>query len=221
MPATPAPIADVPHVQLDGSGIAAQMTPVAMILIGVLAAMLVAGIFVATLKVVHLRRVLREQRAFERRAATATEPDELRALDDSDGIPGGRLLRALTTRMDRGRVGTDELHGIAQQAITGEERRASQLNAVLQGVAATGPLLGLLGTVWGIIEAFLAMDQHDSSAIGVVAPAMAGALLTTALGLLAAIPSLLALQYVERRIGELVAELEGAAQTWIGVLLGR
>jgi biopolymer transport protein TolQ len=128
------------------------------------------------------------------------------------------VLGGLIGRVDGGAANADELRGIAQQAITAEERRAARHNSVLQGVAATGPLLGLLGTVWGIIEAFLAMDQHASSAIGVVAPAMAGALLTTALGLVAAIPSILALQYAERRVNELVAELDGAAQTWIGVL---
>jgi biopolymer transport protein ExbB/TolQ len=48
---------------------------------------------------------------------------------------------------------------------------------------------------------------------------MAGALLTTALGLTAAIPALIAVQYADRRIGELSTELEAAAQTWIGALL--
>jgi biopolymer transport protein ExbB/TolQ len=215
----PSDVVDPGHVQLDGARILAQMTPVATTLIAILGAMLFIAVFVATLKVLQLTRVVREERAFGRRVAQVTSAAELRAIALTEQIAGARVLLALSERADDGGANADELRGVAQQAITAEERRAARLNSVLQGIAATGPLLGLLGTVWGIIEAFLAMDQHASSAITVVAPAMAGALLTTALGLVAAIPSLLALQYAERRVGELVADLDGAAQTWIGVLL--
>ncbi|MEZ4439320.1 MAG: MotA/TolQ/ExbB proton channel family protein [Polyangiaceae bacterium] len=212
-------IADEPD-RLQGSEVVQQLTPVAVGLLAVLGVMLLASLFVGSLKVIHVARIQREQRRFRRRLGAATTAEEL-ATASGEGEPGARVLRAMIQRVDRGPVGPEELGGVALQAITEEERQASNLLPILTGVASTGPLMGLLGTVWGIIEAFLALDQSRSSAINVVAPAMAGALLTTALGLLAAIPALLCLQFAERRTNDLVAELEAAAQTWVGVLLGR
>jgi biopolymer transport protein ExbB/TolQ len=206
------------QIRLNGSQVLEQLTPVAMALLGVLALMIFSALFVGTLKVMQLRRLLREERRFSAGLRQITTARDLPTAPE-EPVPGARLLRALVDRVQRGAVGSEELRGLAQQVIAEEERRAAHLASVLQGIAATGPLLGLLGTVWGIIESFLAMDQSGSSSIEVVAPAMAGALLTTAFGLVAAIPSLLALQYAERRVGELVTELDAAAQTWVGLLL--
>jgi biopolymer transport protein TolQ len=206
--------------QLDGARILQQITPIATGLLVVLLAMMATALFVAALKVLQLSRIRREQRRFNQRAQYLTRREELIAQSVGD-VPGARVLSRMVERVDKEEVGSEELRGLAQQAIFDEERRASGLNPILHAIAATGPLLGLLGTVWGIIEAFLAMDQSKSSAIGVVAPAMAGALLTTALGLLAAIPSIIALQFADRRVTELTTELEAAAQTWIGILLRR
>lgn len=214
----PGKITDAP-VRLDGSRILGQMTPVAYVLLAVLFVMLTASLFVGALKIMQLTRLVREQRQFREHADAAARAGTLQNCAKNRKEPGARVLQRLVERVERGPVGTEELRGIAQQAIVDEERRANALVSVLTAVAATGPLLGLLGTVWGIIESFMAIDQVKSSAIGVIAPAMAGALLTTALGLTAAIPALIAVQFADRRIGELSTELEAAAQTWIGALL--
>ena len=206
-------------VKLDGARILGQMTPVAYVLLAILFVMLTLALFVGVLKVLQLTRLVREQRQFRRRADEAASSDTLQTIAKGRNEPGARVLQSLIQRIERGPVGTEELRGVAQQAIVDEERRANFLVSILTAVAATGPLLGLLGTVWGIIESFMAIDQVKSSAIGVIAPSMAGALLTTALGLTAAIPALIAVQYADRRINELTSELDAAAQTWIGALL--
>ncbi len=65
------------------------------------------------------------------------------------------------------------------------ERRLSWLVVA----AGTGPFLGLLGTVWGIMDAFFQIGQQASAGLNVVAPGIAQALLTTLAGLLVAIPA--------------------------------
>ncbi len=174
------------------------MTPVAYVLLAILFETLSLALFVGVLKILQLTRLVREQRQFRKHADEAASSGTLQTIPKNRNEPGARVLRSLIERIERGPVGTEELRGVAQQAIVDEERRANYLVSILTAVAATGPLLGLLGTVWGITESFMAIDQVKSSAIGVIAPSMAGALLTTALGLTAAIPALIAVQYADR-----------------------
>jgi hypothetical protein len=63
-------------------------------------------------------------------------------------------------------------------------------------MAAVGPLLGLLGTVWGIMDVFSSLQNSNSVDIGVIAPGISEALLTTLLGLFLAIPALVSFHMV-------------------------
>lgn len=104
---------------------------------------------------------------------------------------------------------------IEQAMIDGGERQVGQLRRhlrVLNGVATVTPLLGLLGTVIGMIQAFNdiasagAMGNADQLAAGI-----AVALLTTALGLSIAIPSLIMYMYLSGRVESLVMEMDELA----------
>lgn len=72
--------------------------------------------------------------------------------------------------------------------------------------AGTGPFLGLLGTVWGIMDAFFRIGNEASAGLGVVAPGIAEALLTTLAGLLVAIPAAAAHQLLSGRMRRLEGE---------------
>lgn len=72
--------------------------------------------------------------------------------------------------------------------------------------AGTGPFLGLLGTVWGIMDAFFKIGTEGSAGLNVVAPGVAEALLTTAAGLLVAIPAAAAHQLLTGRLRRLEGE---------------
>ena len=105
---------------------------------------------------------------------------------------------------------------VEQAIIDGGERQVSQLRKhlrVLNGVATVTPLLGLLGTVIGMIEAFNniaaagAMGKAEQLASGI-----ALALLTTAFGLTIAIPSLIMYMYLAGRVDALVMEMDELAQ---------
>lgn len=105
---------------------------------------------------------------------------------------------------------------VEQAIIDGGERQVSQLRSylrVLNGSATVGPLLGLLGTVWGMVESFNTIAQ--TAAMGKSGELAAGiglALLTTVVGLLIAIPSLVMYMYLSGRVDSLVMEMDSIAQ---------
>lgn len=74
-------------------------------------------------------------------------------------------------------------------AIAKESEELNRGLAFLATVGSTAPFVGLFGTVWGIMNAFIEIAQQQSSNLAVVAPGIAEALLATGLGLLAAIPA--------------------------------
>lgn len=73
--------------------------------------------------------------------------------------------------------------------------------------AAVSPLLGLLGTVWGLIQAFIGISEQQSADIAAVAPGIAEALITTFAGLLVAIPALIMYNYLAAQTSRLEAKL--------------
>lgn len=75
-------------------------------------------------------------------------------------------------------------------------------------LSAAAPLLGLLGTVVGIIESFLVIDLGSNANPTMMIPGISKALITTAAGMLIAIPALFAYRYFQRLVQEYVAELE-------------
>ena len=76
-------------------------------------------------------------------------------------------------------------------------------------VAGVSPFIGLFGTVWGVMDSFAAIGLNQSVSIGVIAPGLATALGTTALGLVAAIPAAIAYQVFTKKSDDLYDELKG------------
>jgi biopolymer transport protein ExbB/TolQ len=73
----------------------------------------------------------------------------------------------------------------------------------LSMVAYISPFIGLFGTVWGVMDSFAAIGINQSVSIGVIAPGLAVALGTTALGLIAAVPAAIAHQYFAKKSDDL------------------
>ena len=82
----------------------------------------------------------------------------------------------------------------------------------LSMVAYISPFIGLFGTVWGVMDSFAAIGINQSVSIGVIAPGLAAALGTTALGLIAAIPAAIAQQYLTKKSDDLYERLECACR---------
>ena len=82
----------------------------------------------------------------------------------------------------------------------------------LATVVAVAPFLGLLGTVWGVMDAFRTMAVHGSVVLSEVAPGISGALLATVVGLLVAIPSLVGYNLLTNQIRRLSNEMENFSE---------
>ncbi len=82
-----------------------------------------------------------------------------------------------------------------EEKVSLENLKNDNLLVYLAVVSSTSPLLGLLGTVWGIMLAFLDIDRLGNASITTVAPGIAAALVTPATGLVVAVPALIAYNY--------------------------
>lgn len=80
----------------------------------------------------------------------------------------------------------------------------------LSMVAYVAPFIGLFGTIWGVMDSFASIGVNQSVSIGVVAPGLATALGTTALGLIAAVPAAIAYQYFSKKSDDLYDALDDA-----------
>ncbi len=80
----------------------------------------------------------------------------------------------------------------------------------LSMVSYVAPFIGLFGTIWGVMDSFASIGVNQSVSIGVIAPGLAVALGTTALGLIAAVPAAIAYQFFTRRADELYDTLDDA-----------
>ncbi|WP_434055481.1 MAG: protein TolQ [Roseibium sp.] len=101
------------------------------------------------------------------------------------------------------------------------QREAERLESrllILATVGSAAPFIGLFGTVWGIMTAFQAIAASDSTNLAVVAPGIAEALFATALGLLAAIPAVIAYNKFASDVGKAVARMEGFADEFSAIL---
>jgi biopolymer transport protein ExbB len=79
-------------------------------------------------------------------------------------------------------------------------RQVSRGVGILATIGATAPFVGLFGTVWGIMNAFIGISESQTTNLAVVAPGIAEALLATALGLVAAIPAVVIYNHLARVI---------------------
>jgi biopolymer transport protein TolQ len=87
-------------------------------------------------------------------------------------------------------------------------------------LATTGsvtPFIGLFGTVWGIMNAFAAIGTQGSASLAVVAPGIAGALINTAGGLLAAVPAVIAYNFLLNRIKTVATILDLFSLEFLGI----
>ena len=137
---------------------------------------------------------------------------ELRA-----GSPLGQILAAGISNHKRGREQMKEsIEEVAGHVVHEMERYLNTLGTV----AAVTPLLGLLGTVIGMIKVFTAIKLEGTGNAAVLAGVISEALITTAAGLSVAIPSLFFFRFFQRRVDELVITMEQEALKLVEVLNG-
>lgn len=131
------------------------------------------------------------------------DPSHLQKLHQSSPL-GQMLATGLANRNAPRDVIKESIEDVGRHAVHELER---YLNA-LGTIAAISPLLGLLGTVIGMIKVFAAITANGVGNPGVLAGGISEALITTAAGLCVAIPALIAYRYLRGRVDTLVVQME-------------
>jgi biopolymer transport protein TolQ len=201
---------------------------------GVIALLLLASIWVWAIvfeKVTSLRRAEKAADAFEERFWSGGSLDEL--YEDEGLKPTNPIATVFGTAMTEWRrslrvAGTAIGHTGAQDrveramnvSIQREMERMERWMIFLASVGSTAPFIGLFGTVWGIMHSFSAIAAMHNTNLAVVAPGIAEALFATAIGLVAAIPAVLAYNKISTDLGRFAGRLEGFA-TEFGAILSR
>lgn len=133
------------------------------------------------------------------------------------GSPLGRILAGglLNRHHDRA-IMKEAIEETGRQVVVEMERFLNTLGTIAQ----VTPLLGLLGTVVGMIKVFTAITAEGVGNAGQLAGGISEALITTAAGLAVAIPALMCYRYFQRKVDELVISMEQESLKLVEVLLG-
>ena len=112
----------------------------------------------------------------------------------------------------------DNVERALRRAQTAETTKLETMIPFLATTGSAGPFIGLFGTVWGIMNSFRSIDAAGSATVKTVAPGIAEALLATAIGLIAAIPAVMAYNYFQRKIRVQVSEMQTFEQDYLNII---
>ncbi len=167
-------------------------------------------------KTVRVSRARRAAQAF----AGAVKADALIAGGQAPGVGGAIIAAASREWRDRSDFvdsrgeWRDRIERAMRSTLTDELRRLEGGLAFLATVGSAAPFIGLFGTVWGIMNSFTSIAKSNDTSLAVVAPGIAEALFATAIGLVAAIPAVIAynklatgIRAVAHRFGMGIGEL--------------
>ncbi|HUD84558.1 MAG TPA: MotA/TolQ/ExbB proton channel family protein [Candidatus Saccharimonadales bacterium] len=117
------------------------------------------------------------------------------------------FARAVTTRVSV--AAFDAVKVVMEEAAGAEAMGLEKGMIVLSTAVAGGPFIGLLGTVWGVMETFAGIATAGGASITAMAPGVAGALICTVIGLLVAIPAMFSYNFMVTTIRAITHELDG------------
>jgi len=220
---------------LDIVALIAESTGAVLAVLVVLVAMSLISWYIIAIKAVYLGRAKRQSEEFQeafwrskRLDNTYKEADALRS------SPIAQMFRAgyvELTKLKKGEKDKDkdaesmELSGIEnveralRRASLAETTELEKRLSFLATTGATAPFIGLFGTVWGIMHAFVNLSASSGDfGIHTVAGPIAEALIATAIGLLAAIPSVMAYNFFNQRIKVLQADMESFSNDFLNIV---
>jgi len=114
-----------------------------------------------------------------------------------------------------------DIDNIARALRRAQSSEVMSLESMVPFLATTGstaPFVGLFGTVWGIMNSFISIGAQKNASLDVVAPGIAEALIATAIGLVAAIPAVMAYNFFVRRINVLSSEMESFSSDMLNIV---
>lgn len=105
-----------------------------------------------------------------------------------------------------------------RRAMTQETHRLEKYLTFLATTGSTAPFIGLFGTVWGIMDSFHGIGKTGSASLAVVAPGISEALVATAIGLVAAIPAVVAYNHFLNKVNVLTGEMDNFSQEFLNIV---
>ncbi len=196
----------------------------------VMAALIVASFWawaVIIQKLIDYRKARREAAAFDRAFWSGEPLDDLyEKIGETPNGPSERVFSSGMTEWQRSHRDDGRLIAGAQSridrsmdvAIAKEAEGLQKGLPLLATVGSTAPFIGLFGTVWGIMHAFIEIAKAQNTNLAVVAPGIAEALLATGLGLLAAIPAVIFYNKLSADSDRIVANYEAFADEFATIL---
>jgi biopolymer transport protein ExbB len=199
------------------------------LVIGVLAILGALCWIIFLSKALSLLRTSRDNKAFSSALEEAT--GGLDALNGDEGFEGSSLYRVYSAGCDElkkvrnaeGEISRSTLNSIRaalDKATMRESRGFGAGLMVLTFGISGGPFLGLLGTVWGVMNTFAGMAEAGEANLTAIAPGVASALACTLCGLLVAIPALFSYSFLTQRIKDLNADMYQFADEFVLKLQG-
>lgn len=175
-----------------------------------------------------LSRIQKQAVAFETRFWSGGSLAELyeslrRGREPEEGLP--QIFRAgyeEYTRQQGAKIPPDDaLAAVQRQMRVAMARETEKLEgglSLLATIGSTSPYVGLFGTVWGIVNAFVAIGNVKQATLASVAPGIAEALIATAIGLFAAIPAVIAYNFFVARVDRLENRFSTFAEELTGIV---
>jgi biopolymer transport protein TolQ len=131
--------------------------------------------------------------------------------------PLARLFKSVYS--EKTHTDKQELRRVLKRYGALESARLERFLNFLATTGTTTPFIGLFGTVWGIMNAFTGIGAAGSASLAVVAPGIAEALVTTAMGLAAAIPAVIAYNYYLSRVNRMIMTMEDFSEELVDYIL--
>jgi biopolymer transport protein ExbB/TolQ len=210
------------------TGLWASMGLFARLVVGVMFIMSIASLYVTIERLIVFAKSKGESLRYAQRMAKVLANGDLdQAAESPAGKNIGHLGRVIEAGLAAYRsVGRGADHDLVYESVARAlERQAArevQLlkrgSSILATVASTAPFVGLLGTVMGIVTAFQLMAASGSGGLGTVSAGIAEALVTTAFGLLVAIPAVMAYNYVQTRIDAWAVDISESSNELLDVV---
>ncbi len=187
--------------------------PVSLGVLALLGIMSVGSWYIFFVKYFEQSRILGQARSVERRFWSSGTLNE-----GIDKLPKNSMFRLIAESGVRASQGGTSLVGLNDWIAMSLTRQLEDANARLQGgiaflasVGSTAPFVGLFGTVWGILQALIAIGVAGQASIDKVAGPVGEALIMTALGLFVAVPAVLCYNFLVRRNKVITEKLRGFA----------
>lgn len=135
-------------------------------------------------------------------------------ITDAEQGQGNTDMLARTRTIKISTASFEAVKVLMEEAAAAEAMNLEKGMIVLSTAVAGGPFIGLLGTVWGVMETFSGIASAGSASLTAMAPGVAGALICTVIGLLVAIPAMFSYNFMVTTIRHITQELDGFASRY-------